>query len=162
MILSNGRFTHARFTSSQKDQVESIWFDEENETYEQVAIDINLENPLYVKLLETFTTDEISMMTDTYAREEQENFFALVKSIAEDNGLIYNPDAEVEKDKLEIDHIFNPPEGNDGEDLLFDIKLKIFDMQTVSDSENTELKKQLREADSPLKALYIAGKFLYE
>jgi hypothetical protein len=47
-------------------------------------------------------------------------------------------------------------------DLLFNIKLKIFDLPKVTQSNNTELKKKLREAKTPLESLYIAGKFLNE
>lgn len=162
MILSNGRFTHARFTSSRKDLIESIWLDENDNTYHQIAIEVDLENPEYVKLLETFTTDEIATMTDQYAKEEQENFLAIVKDIAETYGLIYDPDAVDGKDKLNIDHIFTPPEGDDGVDLLFNVKLKIFEMDEVLNSDNGELKKALREAKTPIEAFYIAGKFLYE
>jgi len=162
MILSNGRFTHARFTSSKKNQVESIWFDEENKTYEQVAIEVDLKSPEYVKLLETFTIDEISTMTDQYAKEETQNFLAIVKDIAEKHDLIYDPDAVNGKDKLNIDHIFSPPEGDDGVDLLFNVKLKIFELDEVLNSDNGELKKALRESKTPMEAFYIAGKFLYE
>ena len=41
-------------------------------------------------------------------------------------------------------------------------ELKIFELDAVTKSENDSLKKELREADSPLKALYIAGKFMFE
>ena len=46
--------------------------------------------------------------------------------------------------------------------LLFNTKLKIFDLPQVTQSTNSELKKKLREAKTPLESLYIAGKFLYE
>jgi hypothetical protein len=45
---------------------------------------------------------------------------------------------------------------------LFNLKVKIFDLPQVSSSTNSELKKKLRETKTPLEALYVAGKFLYE
>ena len=42
------------------------------------------------------------------------------------------------------------------------LKVKIFDLPQVSSSTNSELKKKLRETKTPLEALYVAGKFLYE
>lgn len=161
MILSNGRFTHARFTSSKKDLIEAIWLDEDNETYDQVAIEVNLENPDYVKLLEQYTTDEISTMTDQYTKEEEENFKLFVKQIAEDYGMIYDPNAVEGKDSLDLEAIFNPTDDDDGTDLLFNIKLKIFELDAVVDSEDSWNKKKLREAKTPLEAFYIAGKFLF-
>lgn len=161
-ILSNGRFTHARFLSSNKNWIEAIWLNTDDNTYEDVIIETNLESSDYKKLLDQFTTDEISTMTNEYSKEESDNFIQLVKEIAEDHGLIYDPDAVDGKDRLVIDHIFTPPEGDDGTDLLFNIKLKIFEMQEVIDSTDAELKKALREAKTPIEAFYICGKFLYE
>ena len=66
------------------------------------------------------------------------------------------------QEKLVVDNLFNPPEGITGTDLLFNLKLKIFDLPAVTQSTNSELKKKLREAKTPLESLYIAGKFLYE
>jgi len=85
-----------------------------------------------------------------------------VKEMALDYGLVYDPNAEQDASAHSVDHIFEPPEGDDGTDLLFNIKLKIFDMEQVVNSEDDDLKKELREADTPLKALYVAGKFLFE
>jgi len=166
MILENGKFTHARYVSSKKDIIEAIWMwneVEDGETpYMQVAIEVDLEDPNYITLLDTFTTDEISTMTDQHAKEEAENFKVFVKEMALDYGLVYDPNAEQDASAHSVDHIFEPPEGDDGTDLLFNIKLKIFDMEQVVNSEDDDLKKELREADTPLKALYVAGKFLFE
>lgn len=160
--FDNGRFTHARYVSSKKDVIEALWFNEQDSSYHQIAVSTDLENAAYVKLLETFTTDEISTMTNQFAKEEAENFKLFVKNMAVDYGLLYDPNAANRESAQSIDHIFTPPEGDEGTDLLFNIKLKIFDMQQVIDSDNNDLKRQLREADTPLKALYIGGKFLFE
>ncbi len=168
MKFENGKFTHARYVSPQMDQIEAIWYnenvlDDKESPYISIAIPVDLEDSLYVKLLETFTTDQIHGMTKDYLSEEEETFKIFVKKIAEDEGLIFDPNAEKNNNQSHsIDHIFEPPEGDEGTDLLFNIKLKIFDIPSVVDSENTELKRQLREADTPLKALYICGKFLFE
>jgi hypothetical protein len=82
--------------------------------------------------------------------------------MATKHGLIYDPAAIDPQNKLTLDHLFNPPEGKVGMDLLFNIKLKIFDLPEVMQSNNNELKKKLREAKTPLESLYIAGKFLNE
>lgn len=160
--FENGKFTHAKYASSKKDTIDAIWLSNDTNEYHQVAIPTNLENPTYVKLLETFTTDEISTMTDQSTKEDAENFKLFVKQIASDYGLIYDANAANRESVASYEQIFNPPEGDEGTDLLFNIKLKIFDLPQIVESNNAELKKALREADTPLKALYIAGKFLFE
>lgn len=167
MFFENGKFTHARYVNSKKDTVEAIWMmnevpEGELSPYVQVCIPTDLENEAYIKLLDTFTTDEISSMTDQHSKGEAENFKEFVKTLATDYGLLYDPNAERDAMAHSVDHIFEPPEGDEGTDLLFNLKLKIFDMQQVIDSTNDGLKKELREADTPLKALYVAGKFLFE
>jgi len=167
MKFINGKFTHACYVNSKKDTIDAIWHDEtatgeDQIAYHQISIPVDLENANYVKLLETFTTDEISTMTDQRTREESENFKQFIREMAEKEGLVYDPNAADRNEVQSVDHIFTPPEGDAGTDLLFNVKLKIFDMPEVVDSTNTELKRALREADTPLKALYIAGKFLFE
>lgn len=160
LVTDEGRFTHAKFMSSNKNWIQAIWMNDAGQ-FEEINIETDLENPIYVKLLDQFTTDEISTMTDQSLKEEELNFKHLVVQLATDYGLVYDPNVEDGKDRLSIDHIFEPPEGDTGTDLLFNIKLKIFEMDAVTESDNDDLKKQLREADTPLKAFYIAGQFLY-
>lgn len=162
MNLEKGKFINAVFSSSKKNLILAIWQDSETKQQHEIAVETNLNNKIYVKLLETFTTDEISIMTDQKRKHAAKNWELIVKDIAEKYGLIYDPLAVNPQDKLVIDHLFNPPEGEAGMELLFNTKLKIFDLPEVTSSNNSELKKKLREAKTPLESLYIAGKFLYE
>jgi hypothetical protein len=156
------KFKEAVFTSSKKDFIESTA--EDVESGELVALDVatDLEDPIYLELLEQFTIDEISDMTAQKHEFEAATFTTFVKQMALDYGLVYDPNAADQQDRLTIDNLFNPGADERAVDFLFDLKIKIFDIPEVAESINTELKKQLREADSPLKSLYIAGKFLYE
>ena len=162
MNLDKGKFINALFASSKKKLILAIWQDNETKQQHEIAIETDLNNKMYVKLLETFTTDEISTMTDQKRKHAAKSWELVVKDIAVKYGLIYDPSSTNPQDKLVIDHLFNPPEGEAGMELLFNTKLKIFDLPQVTQSSNTELKKKLREAKTPLESLYIAGKFLYE
>jgi len=166
MILKDGKFTWAKYVNSKKDYIDATWMrndvPEGTSPYMAVTIRVDLENENYVTLLNTFTTDEISIMTDQHSKVQEEKFKSFVKSMALDYGLVYDPNAEQDSTVHSIDHIFEPPENDEGSDLLFNIKLKIFDLPEVIESDNEDLKKELREADTPLKALYVAGKFLFE
>jgi hypothetical protein len=162
MILDNGKFINAVFANNKKNLILAIWQDNENKKQHEIAIETDLNNKMYVKLLENFTTDEISTMTDQKNKHASIVWQSFVKDVATKAGLMYDPAVANPQDKLNIDHLFNTPEGDVGTDLLFNIKLKIFDLPIVTQSTNTELKKKLREAKTPLESLYIAGKFLYE
>lgn len=162
MILTNGKFISATFANGQKNVILAIWKDSTTEQLQEVAIQTNLEDRLYTQLLEAFTVDEISTMTDQRNAAHKAAFEEMVMKMARDHGLVYDATAAAQKDRLSIDHIFNPPEGDAGSDLLFDIKLKIFDLPQVVDSKDAELKAELRKATTPLQAFYVAGKFLYK
>jgi hypothetical protein len=162
MNLDKGKFINALFASSKKKLILAIWQDNETKQQHEIAIETDLNNKMYVKLLETFTTDEISTMTDQKRKHAAKSWELVVKDIALKYGLIYDPSSTNPQDKLVIDHLFNPPEGEAGMELLFNTKLKIFDLPEVTQSSNTELKKKLSEARTPLESLYIAGKFLNE
>ena len=161
-MLNEGKFTYARFVNTQKRIIEATWHRDDIDQDELVIFDSSLENPTYLKLLETFTVDEISTMTNQYNKQQSESFKQLVMKMCVDNNLVYDPNAADQKDRLVIDNLFNLPEGDAGSDLLFEIKLKIFDLPQVVNSTNADLKATLRKAATPLEALYIAGKFLYE
>lgn len=162
-MMENGKYIVAYYASGKKDLIIADWEYDDGEM-ESVLIDVDLSNPLYRQLLETFTIDQISNTTNEKNKWEAEQFKLMVKEISEEYGLLIDPDAEdkFKNNTFTVDHIFNPPTGTDGDDMLFNIKLNIFDMEAVNNSEDTDLKKQLREATTPLEALYIAGKFLYE
>lgn len=160
MILENGKFIEAIFANNTKNAIITIWQDDSTGTNQEIVIEVNLQDRLYQKLLDQYTIDEINTMTDQKRKVEREAFLLMVKHIALNEGLLYDP--EVKKDSLDLDMIFNPTVSDEATDLLFNIKLKIFDMEQVLKSSNTELKKQLRQAKTPLESMYIAGKFLFE
>lgn len=160
-MLTDGKFTHARFISNERQLIEATWKPTDGEEFFHI-MKVDLEDPAYRLLLDTFTVDEISTMTNQRNKTDAQVFTEAVKRIALEHGLIYDPEAAEQKDRLVIDNIFTPPEGDAGSDLLFNVKLKVFELPAVTDSDNADLKRQLREADTPLKALYIAGKFLFE
>lgn len=161
MRFTNGKFTEAYFVNEKKDAV-STFFQFEDGTSEAVLIPVDLNNELYLKLLDQFTVDQISAFTANKIQRDKENFTNFVMQICEQRGLVYDPNAADVKSQLVLDNLFNVPEGDAGTDLLFNIKMKCFELPEVVASENTELKKELRKATTPLQAFYIAGKFLYE
>jgi phage pi2 protein 07 len=166
MKLPEGEFTHATFFSDEGQLIRAIYheFEDENgdEKFHEIMINVDLEDPLYQKLLETFNLQQIKNMTNEEREIQKQNFLSLVQELAVENGMVYDPENANNDNKLRVDHIFELPEGEFGEEFLFNLKLRVFDMDEVMNSEDADLKKKLREAKTPLESLYIAGKFLYE
>lgn len=161
MILKNGKFTEAYYTDSKRNVIETVWEYNDGKKI-GIAIPADLDNKNYILLMEQYTVDEIATMTNELALQRGRDFIDLVIAISQEAGYIVDKDKIEGKPTHSVENIFNPPEGEEGDDFLFETKLKIFELDAVTKSENDSLKKELREADSPLKALYIAGKFMFE
>jgi len=164
MILPPGEFTYATFYGDDKTLIRAIFHDDNDDwdTYHEIIIPVDLEDKNYQKLLETFDLDQIKKMSKEDREVARENFLEVIKEVSEKYGLIYDPDNADINNRLKIQDIFELPSGEFGEELLFNIKLNIFEMEEVSHSDNDVLKKELRDATSPMQCFYIAGKFLYE
>ena len=87
---------------------------------------------------------------NTFERDaaEREAYLSLVQASALDSGLLYDPNNEDVSNRLNVDHLFELPEGMIGEEFLFNLKLRIFDMHEVMNcevnEENSKLKTKLR------------------
>lgn len=162
MKLEKGKFTHAVFANDKKDLIRALWQDEATKQHYEYTMETDLNNDMYQKLLETYSPNEIAIMTEQQHKRSRAMYETFLKNVGVKYGLLYDPAALDPQEKLNIDHLFHLPEGTDGSDLLFNIKIKVFDLPAVTNSDNKDLKKRLREAKTPLEALYIAGKFLYE
>jgi hypothetical protein len=162
MQYENGKFVEAKFFDGKKNEIMAVWEDKFNNTRYETVIEASSRDKGYQKLLETFSIDDIQQQTDEYNTKQEQMFLQYVKEIADFNGLIYDPESAEPNSRLIIDHLFALPNGTAGQDLLFEIKLKIFDLPAIINSDNDDLKQQLREADTVLESFYIAGKFLFE
>lgn len=160
MILKNGRFTHAVFSSSARNLVLALWLDEKTNRYHEIAIQTDPADRMYQQLLETFTVDEISTMTDQRSKENSQRFEEIVKHIALKNGLIYDEASANLQERLVLDDLFNLPAGDKGVELLFNLKIKAFDLPAVFESDDAELKRALREATTPLEVMSITQQII--
>ena len=164
MILNNGNFTSARFVNNNRDTIMATWVDDATQQAQEIIIPVEVGNYIYHKLLEKFSIDEINEMTNQFIAEYRALFNTKVKEIAEKNGLIVNPtiDGNI-SDSFLLDSIFSPPADEEKKvELLFETKLKLFELPEILNSTNVDLKKKLREASTPLESFYWAGKILFE
>lgn len=155
----DGKFIEAYFVNEAKDCIDTV-FQHADGTLESVLVEVNLNDDLYKRLIETFTIDKIAQATDARLAEQLDAFHAHVKYIAERDGLIYDPTGG--KNKLNVDDLFTEPADDASTDVLFNVKMKCFELPQVVESTNSELKQQLRKAKTVMEAFYITGKFLYE
>lgn len=155
----DGKFIEAYFMNESKDFIETV-FKHNDGTLENILVEVNLNDELYKKLIDTFSIDKISDATDKRLAEQLDAFKSWVKHIAERDGLIYDPNGK--DNKIKVDDLFVEPTDDVSTDILFNVKMKCFELPQVVDSTNNELKQQLRKSKTVMEAFYITGKFLYE
>lgn len=160
-----GQWVHARYANNDKTIIEAV--------LEQVTADgeidqsgvimpVNMEEEDFQSVLEVFSLDQIEEMTKQHIAERTQVYLDMVKKIATDAGLLYDESKINRFGDKQLPAYFSVAETDSEEEYLFDLKLSVFEMPEVYDSTNDDLKRQLREADTIAKTLYIAGKFLYE
>ena len=160
-----GQWVHARYANNDKTIIEAV--------LEQVTADgeidqsgvimpVNMEEEDFQSVLEVFSLDQIEEMTKQHIAERTQVYLDMVKKIATDAGLLYDESKINRFGYKQLPAYFSVAETDSEEEYLFDLKLSVFEMPEVYDSTNDDLKRQLREADTIAKTLYIAGKFLYE
>jgi hypothetical protein len=160
-----GQWVHARYANNDKTVIEAV--------LEQVTADgeidqsgvimpVNMEEEDFQSVLEVFSLDQIEEMTKQHIAERTQVYLDMVKKIATDAGLLYDESKINRFGDKQLPAYFSVAETDSEEEYLFDLKLSVFEMPEVYDSTNDDLKRQLREADTIAKTLYIAGKFLYE
>lgn len=160
-----GQWVHARYASNEKNLIEAVLeqvtADGEID-HSGVIIPVNMEDEDFQSVLEVFSLEQIEEMTKQHIADRTQVYLDMVKKIATDAGLIFEPRKINRFGAKELPEYFSLPETDIEEEYLFDLKLSVFEMPEVYNSTNDELKRQLREADTVAKTLYVAGKFLYE
>lgn len=160
-----GQWVHARYANNDKTIIEAVLeqVTEDGEIdHSGVIMPVNMEEEDFQSVLEVFSLDQIEEMTKQHIAERTQVYLDMVKKIATDAGLLYDESKINRFGDKQLPAYFSVAETDSEEEYLFDLKLSVFEMPEVYDSTNDDLKRQLREADTIAKTLYIAGKFLYE
>lgn len=127
----------------------------------EMIIPAEATSPEFQQLLKKFSIDQINVMSNQRNNQELANLKALVVEYAHATGLVYDPTADEPNTRLDIEAIFDLPDSTKGQDFLFELKLRAFDVPEISNADQ-ELKVAIREADTPIKVMYLVGKKLYE
>ena len=161
----NGNFTFARFATSMQNEIVAEWFDPTTELTYEYTFPVDLTHPFYVKLLDTFTVDEIKKMSDEWHENQLrlwENWL-VNKAKQLDIFINYEPEQSKEVDnKFDIKYLVDAQDSIEYMGFVFDLKLELYDKEEIMNSDKQDLLIAMREAKTPLEVMYYAGKILYE
>lgn len=152
-------FVTARFTDQDKKFIQTTWQEKKKKSkLHYYGIELNLEHPHYIQLLDLISLDEIHENTVNWFRKERESFEKAVYEIAKKDGLIAEAITEQSKNKYEdlVKSIFVEYKEDEDKENLFNLKLALFELEQVRSSSNRELKAKLRKAPTFVDAIGAA------
>ena len=157
------RISYATWANDQRTEV-TVYFNpsgKQSEEIVEMSLMAEAADPDFQLLLKRFSVDEISFFTNQDEEAATAAMHAVVKAYADYNGLVYDPSKEDPKSALNLDMLFDLPDTTQGQDFLFEVKLRAFDVPEIS-AASQDVKIAIREANTPIKVMYLVGKYLYE
>jgi hypothetical protein len=150
MAIFNGKIIEAYFANSENNAVEVIYKDGEQAINHYLAVDFN--NQDFKDLIKEYSTDKISEATIARNRNYAKQISDLV-----DTGIKVKTDV---KEKVSVEDfvkkiLYFDPADSESKEILFTIKIEIFETDKLKKSTNKEYKKKLRSAKTPIELLAI-------
>ena len=150
--MANLEFYNAYFIDNEKNNVEVLWKDMDNkDTFVSEVIEADENHPDFQKVLEHTTIDELHETTFQFIKDQRKKFEQDVLEIARRESLIETTE-KVNKADLLLEIILQ--EEVDKE-MLFKIKLALFEHDKIKNSDDRALKTRLRKAATIAEAIGV-------
>lgn len=162
-MFDNDNFYNATFTDGENRNVEVIYV--HDKMLNTFVVDLHdVDNPDTKRLLEITDVEQIQVNTVLRRRDERKAFEETVKQIAKTEGLLPDDTVEIKgKDQkyITLDKLIFEWDDDDEKqkEALFQLKLKMFDMDHVQKSKKKSAKTNLRKAKTPLETMVVYSKF---
>ncbi len=153
-------FVTAYFIDNERTTIEVQTKTEDKKSIFTTIIPFDLNNLQYQALNKTMSLDELHEATHNHHKKESEAFKQEAMRIVKESGLFF----EEQKGNAEyfpklVKAII---EDDKNEDDLFALKLALFEVEKIRDSENTELKANIRKSKTKVEVLLNALKLISE
>ena len=149
MAIFSGKIIEAYYANSENDTVEVIY--RENDKAVVFYVPVDHENQLYKDLVKEYNSELISQSTlnrnKLYAKQVRDLVFAQKTALTN------------QKHKTNVEDFINilidfDSENKEHLDVMFQLKVRIFEQKKVKESPDKELKAKIRTSKSPLEILY--------
>jgi len=144
----------AYFIDNERQNIEMlVRSDKKNSVFTEI-LPFDEKNEQYKNLIKIINLDQLHELTYQKKKEEKKEFETMAIGIAKKSGLVF--------DYEKIDTKFFPYmvksifEDQNNTDHLFAIKLALFELTYIRDSENNEARKRLRVAQNKLEVIQAA------
>lgn len=148
MAIFSGKIIEAYFTNSENNTVEVIYKDGKRAINHYLPVDFNNED--FKDLISEYNTDKIAEATIARNRKYAQQLSDLV-----DSGIKSKTDVK-QRISVEdfVDKIINfDPENEECREIMFTLKVQLFETKAIKESVDKDLKTRLRTAETPIELL---------
>jgi len=153
-------YIDAYFIDEERKNIEILTTSEDSKKVIPTIIPFDEKNDMFQSLKTVVTVDDLHERTYVKKKEEKKLFDEMVLRIAKKDGMVLN------EQKLDtkffptlVKAIFDDVEN---EDHLFALKLALFEVEKIRNSDNTELKADIRKGKTKVEVLLNALKLISE
>ena len=151
-------FVDAYFIDNERTTIEVQTKTEDKKSIFITIIPFDLNNLQYQALNKVMSLDDLHEATYNHHKKESEAFKQEVMRIAKEDGMII--DKETNNTEFFPKLVKGIFENEDDEDHLFALKLALFEVDKIRDSENAELKSNIRKSKTKAEVLLNALKII--
>jgi len=180
MDLKNKVFIDAVFTSPERDTIEVIWGNPDNEEMYQEYVQVDPKDKAYLEVLELgkINFDDIIESTAERNKQQRRDFELAAIKVGQEEGWIPKSQYEKEKEaKVQIrterqmrEDIYkdisntmfstDTPDDRKVKEFMFMTKLYLFEHDAIKNSKDTKTKSALRKSKTPLEMMKMAVKLI--
>ena len=159
MAIPGHEFLHAHFSNNDRTIVESYWITPDGKETRVEHIEAKEGDPNWENLLTHIDIDTLHEATFKHIKDQNKAFEETVMKIAKDQGITTSIE---EIPNLELLSWFckllfvNEPDAEESKETLFNLKLKLFEMDFVKDCQKRTLKTKLRKAQNLRETFSVA------
>ena len=150
MAIFTGKIIEAYFTNSENDTVEVIYNDGTKAVNHYLKVDFTDDD--FKDLVSEYDTDKIAEATIQRNRKYAQQLSDMV-----DAGIKVKTDvkAQISVEELVNKLLVFDSKDEEAKEILFTLKIQVFEQQKVKESTNNELKSRLRSAKTPVELLSV-------
>lgn len=158
-MIEGHKLIEAHFINNERTQIEVYWQNEDDEVRVEYC-QADESDEVYNWILTQISIDDLHEATVLHIREQDAIYREAVIEIAKSDGLLHNQkDGMVNTAELITDILFNFNE-DEQKELLFQIKLKVFEMEEVKNTKKTAAKAKIRKAKNVLEVVKEVSKLI--
>jgi len=153
-MITKENLIGAYFIDNDRKNIEVLTTSEDKKQIIPTIMPFDENNHSFKELTSIVTVDQLHENTYQKKKDEQKIFEEKVMQIAKKDGLVLD-DTKIDSNSFAkiVNAIF---EQNENEDQLFALKLALFELTAIRDSEDLDLKKKLRQCKNKIDTLKVA------